>query len=104
MSLGFGGLTGTDAPAGTGPLTFGAGGTAVTSIRFGTTSALTSGTITVTDTAATANSKYFFTTHTPGTITVAQSYRASTITPGTSFVITSDNATDTSTVDWIGFN
>lgn len=66
----------------------------------GTTGALTAGAIVVSTTAVTANSLVFFTTNALGTVTVPQSYRVSARTPGTSFTIQSQDATDTSTVNW----
>ncbi len=84
--------------------TFGANGTPITSIRMGTTAALVGGTAVVTDAGATASTRYFFTTHTLGTITVPSAYYASARSVGVSFTITSNQATDTSTVDWIAFN
>lgn len=104
MSLGFPGLGGSGQSSTPTNITIGPSGTNITSLRFGTSGAMTSGAVTVTDTGATAASRYFFTTHTLGTVTAAQAYRASTITPGTSFVITSAAGTDTSTVDWHAFN
>lgn len=83
-----------------GALTVG-GGVKITNIRHGITSALVLGASTVTDAGCTANTRYFFTTHTLGTITVPGSYYASTRTASTSFVITSSQPTDTSTVDWM---
>lgn len=75
---------------------------APTTASAGTTAALTAGTIVVSTTAITANSLVFFATHTLGTVTVPQAYRVSARTPGTSFTIQSQDATDTSTVDyWI---
>lgn len=103
MSLGFPGIGGSGNPSTVTSLAVGGGGT-ITSIRFGTSGAMTSGTVTVADTGATAASRYFFTTHTLGTVTLPVAYRASTITPGTSFIISSGNITDTSTVDWFAIN
>lgn len=68
----------------------------------GTSAALNSGAIVVSTTAITANSLVFFTTNTLGTVTSPQSYRVSARTPGVSFTIESQSATDTSTVNyWI---
>ncbi len=68
----------------------------------GTTAALTAGAIVVSTTAITASSLVFFSTNTLGTVTVPQAYRVSAITPGVSFTIQSQDATDTSTVNyWI---
>jgi|SRR5579872_511713 len=75
-----------------------------TNASVGTSGAMTAGTVTVSTTAVTASSLFFFATHTLGTITLPASYyvdRAS-IVPGVSFIITSNQVTDTSTVDyWI---
>jgi hypothetical protein len=103
MSLGFPGIGGSgNSSTFTGKI--GSSGTAITSFRFGTTSALSGGTLVVSDTGCTANSLYFFSTHALGTITVAGSYYCSARTPGTSFAITSNVPTDTSTVDWHAIN
>ena len=63
------------------------------------TSALSAGSVTVSTTAVTANSRIFVTSQadggTPGWL------RITAKTAGTSFVITSSNASDTSTVAWI---
>ncbi len=68
----------------------------------GTTAALTAGAIVVATTAITASSLVFFATNTLGTVTVPQAYRVSARTPGVSFTIQSQDATDTSTVNyWI---
>ena len=62
------------------------------------TSALTAGTVTVANTAVTANSRIFLTAQnnagTPGFLSIT------TITAGTSFVVKSSSNTDTSTVAW----
>ena len=79
----------------------GTNGAGITNIHFGTTSAMTAGAITVADTATTANSRIFAWTHTLGTITVPASYYISARSAGTSFTITSSQATDTSTVDYV---
>lgn len=72
------------------------------SASVGTTAALTAGSIVVSTTAITANSLVFFSTNTLGTVTVPQAYRVSARTPGVSFTIQSQDATDTSTVNyWI---
>lgn len=69
-----------------------------TNAKMGITGAMTAGTITVATTAVNANSRIFLTAQntggTPGAL------RVSTITAGTSFVITSTSASDTSTVAW----
>lgn len=84
-----------------GPSKLGTGGTAFTNLRHGITGALSSGTLVVADAGATANTRYIFTTHTLGTVTAPQAYYASARSAGVSFTITSANATDTSTVDWV---
>ena len=84
----------------TGNSTLGSG-TAIKNIRHGVSGAMTAGTVTVTDAGCTANTRYFFTCHTIGTVTIPSSYYASTRTASTSFVITSSQPTDTSTVDWL---
>lgn len=89
-----------DAPLTAGAITL-SGGTSVKSIRHGTTSALIAGTTTVSDTATTANTRYFFSVHTLGTITVPTDYYVSTRNAGTSFVISSAMVTDTSTLDYL---
>lgn len=61
---------------------------------------LSSGTIVVTTTAVTANSRIFVTAQTLGTITVPVGYSISARSAGTSFTILSGNLTDTSTVAW----
>jgi hypothetical protein len=88
----------------TGTNTFGANGTAITSLRFGSTAALVAGTLVVSDAGATANTRYFFTTKVLGTVTVASSYYVSARSNGVSFTITSNQPTDTSTVDWLAIN
>lgn len=64
----------------------------------GLTSAMVAGTVTVSTTKVTANSRVFLTAQntggTPGAL------RISARTPGTSFTITSTSGTDTSTVAW----
>lgn len=75
-------------------------GTKITNIRHGISGAMTSGTVTVSDIGCTANTRYFFTAHTLGTVTFPSAFYASTRTSGTSIVITASQITDTSTVDW----
>ena len=87
----------------TGTTTLGSAGTATKNIRHGTSGAMVLGVVTVTDAGCTANTRYFFTTHTLGTVAVPSSYYASTRTASTSFVIMSSQATDTSMVDWVAF-
>lgn len=79
----------------------GTAGTAFTNIRHGISGAMVLGAVTVTDTACTANTRYFFSAHTLGTISIPGGYYASTRNAGTSFVITSSQATETSTIDWV---
>jgi hypothetical protein len=79
----------------------GSGGTKISNIRHGATGALSGGTLVVSDTGATASTRYFFTTLALGTVTVAQAYYASARSAGVSFTITSASATDTSTVNWL---
>lgn len=66
------------------------------------TAVLVAGTVTVSTTAVTANSKIFLTCGvvggTQGILSVG------TIVAGTSFVINSSNAADTSSINWIIFN
>lgn len=81
--------------------TLGALGTSVAAIRHGISGAMVLGTVTVTDPGCTANTRYFFTAHTLGTISIPGGYYASTRTAATSFVITSSQATETSTIDWM---
>lgn len=86
----------------TGTSTLGSAGTAFKNLRHGISGAMTLGAVTVTDTACTVNTRYFFAAHTLGTISIPGGYYASTRTSGTSFVITSSQATETSTIDWMG--
>lgn len=66
----------------------------------GTSAAMTAGTITISTTAVTASSKIFLTANTPGGTQGVLSAPTASITAGTSFVINSSNALDTSTVNW----
>jgi len=84
-----------------GQLKVGSSGTAIANIRHGVSGAMVLGVVTVTDTACTANTRYFFTTATLGTITAPSAYWASTRTASTSFVITSNQLTETGTVHWL---
>lgn len=70
-----------------------------TNAKMGVTAAMTAGTIVVSTTAVTANSRIFLTAQTTGAGPGA--LRVSARTAGTSFTITSDNAADTSTVAWM---
>ena len=84
-----------------GQLKVGTAGIAIANIRHGVSGACVAGAVTVTDTGCTANTRYFFTTFALGTITIPACYYASTRTASTSFVITSNQITDTSTVHWL---
>lgn len=68
------------------------------------TATLSGGTVTVSTTAVTANSIIFLTTQSPGTVADLGEHYIGTITAGTSFVITSTNASDNSTVGWLIIN
>lgn len=61
---------------------------------------LVGGTVTVNTTAVTANSQIFCTVQTLGTVSLAKPIAVTTKTAGTSFVITSADATDTSVISW----
>jgi hypothetical protein len=76
-------------------------GTTVKNIRHGVSGAMVLGVVTVTDTGCTANTRYFFTQFTQGVITAPSAYWASTRTASTSFVITSNQLTETGTVHWL---
>jgi hypothetical protein len=66
------------------------------------TATLVAGTVTVSTTAVSANSSILVSRHTPGG-TVGD-LSVPTRTAGTSFVINSANAADTSTIDWLVIN
>ncbi len=66
--------------------------------------ALVGGTATVATTAVTANSLIFLTVQALGTVTEAEAVAVTAKTAGTSFVITSANVADTSTVAWFIVN
>lgn len=66
----------------------------------GVSGAMTAGTITISTTAVTANSLIFVQPAVLGTVTVPQALYVSAISAGTSFTVTSADATDTSTVQW----
>ncbi len=70
----------------------------------GTSAAMTAGTVTVSTTAVTASSKIFLTVNTPGGTQGVLSAPTASIVAGTSFVINSSNAADTSTVNWLIIN
>lgn len=65
------------------------------------TSTLVGGTVTVSTTAVTTNSRIFLTTQSLGTVAVPTDIAVTARTNGTSFVITSASATDTSVVAWM---
>jgi hypothetical protein len=74
--------------------------TAPSTASIGTSAAMTAGTITISTTAITAVSKVFVSANTAGgTVGVLNAPIASYVI-GTSFVINSSSATDTSTVNW----
>lgn len=75
-------------------------GTAIKNIRHGVSGAMVLGTVTITDTGATANTRYGFSPHTLGTVTVPNMAYVSSRSVGASFVLTSAAATETSTWDW----
>ncbi len=66
----------------------------------GITAAMTAGTITVSTTAVTANSIIFLSANTLGGTPGTLSAPSGSITPSTSFVITSSSSSDTSTVNY----
>lgn len=67
------------------------------------TATLVAGTVVVSTTAVTANSRIFLTAQSLGTVTIGQGLAVSARTAGTSFTITSGSAVDTSVVGWIIF-
>jgi hypothetical protein len=81
-------------------LKVGSAGTNITNIRHGVSGAMVLGSVTITDTGCTANTRYFFTAHTLGTITIPGGYYAMTRNAGASVVVVSSQATETSTLDW----
>lgn len=66
-------------------------------------SAMSLGTVTISTSAVTANSLIFLTPQTLGTVTRPVGVGVTARTPGVSFVITSQDITDTSTVSWVIF-
>lgn len=62
---------------------------------------LTAGTVTITTTAVTANSRIFVTDTSTGSLVNVGSLVVSTKTAGSGFVVTSTNALDASTFDWM---
>lgn len=65
------------------------------------TATLSGGTIVVSNTSVTANSRIFLTKQETGTLVALGSLRVSARTAATSFTISSDNAIDTSDVAWM---
>jgi hypothetical protein len=61
---------------------------------------LVAGTATVATTKVTANSRIQLTPQSLGTVTAPKAVGVTTRTPGTSFVVTSADATDTSIIAW----
>jgi hypothetical protein len=78
--------------------------TTAASDSVGTSAAMTAGTVTVSTTAVTASSKIFLTSNTPGGTAGILSAPTASIVAGTSFVINSSNAADTSTVNYVIIN
>jgi len=70
----------------------------------GTSGAMSSGAVTVSNTSVTSSSKILAYPAVLGTVTLPQAYYISAITAGTSFVITSQSATDTSTWNYVIIN
>lgn len=68
------------------------------------TASLVAGTVTVSTTAVSASSKIFVTVGTLGTVVAPQAMYVDAIVAGTSFDITSADATDTSEVNWLIIN
>lgn len=68
------------------------------------TATLVAGTVTVSTTAVTANSKIFLTDATTGALTNIGTPTVGTIIAGTSFVINSSNVLDASNVNWLIIN
>jgi len=64
------------------------------------TAQLTAGTVTVANTGVTANSRIFLTVQSLGTVASPKAVAVTAKTAGISFVITSSDVTDTSTVAW----
>ena len=61
---------------------------------------LASGTVTVSNTSVTANTRIFLTVQSLGTVTAPKAVAITARTAATSFTVTSDDATDTSVVAW----
>lgn len=64
---------------------------------------LVAGTVTVSNTSITANSRIQLTIASLGTVTIPTTVAVTSLTVATSFVITSANAIDTSVINWIIF-
>jgi len=64
---------------------------------------LVAGTVTVSTTAVTANSRIQLTIASLGTVTIPTTVGVISLTAATSFVITSANVVDTSVINWIIF-
>jgi hypothetical protein len=64
------------------------------------TATLVGGTVTVSNTSVTASSRIFLSIASLGTVTVPTTVAVTATTAGTSFVITSANAIDTSVINW----
>ncbi len=69
--------------------------------KLGVSTAMVAGQVVVTTTAVGANSRIFLTPQTLGTILRPAAVGVTSRTAGTSFTITSSDATDTSTVGWV---
>lgn len=69
--------------------------------KMGVSAAMVAGTVTISTTAVTANSRIYLTPQTLGTVARPAAVGVTARTAGTSFVITSSDATDTSTVAWM---
>ena len=64
------------------------------------TSTLVAGTVTVSNTSVTANSRIFLSIASLGTVTIPTAVAVTATSVGTSFTITSANAVDTSVINW----
>lgn len=76
----------------------GTAGTSFTRIRYGVATLGSGGTVTVNDTNITANTRIILTAQSLGTVSVPAALAVTARSAGTSFTITSANATDTSVV------
>lgn len=65
------------------------------------TATLVAGTVTVANTRITANSRIFLTVQALGTVSAPKAIAVTAKVNGTSFTITSEDATDTSSVAWL---